>query len=369
MRNENNSFIKVSKLVIANILFTFLFLIISDIFLRLINDAPLQLINFINNDLNKNSLNANVRYDSLLGWVPKSNQSNKRFNTSKDGIRHTDYHSINNNTILTVGDSFTWGAEVKDNETWPYHLQKISGFNVLNGGVGAYGADQIILRAEQLYKIYKPNYVILSISEESIAQVSFMSYNGYSKPYFIDEDGQITLKNQPVPLKSEILNKNFHTTFNNIAGYFYMYSLIYKKIDPTFENYSTLKEVKNDNDFITCRLIVNLQNELNLKKELFIFIQQNAQINQNKKAPLKTEKLKQCLSKNDIEYLDELNMMKKIVETDINYFLGLYTRSLNGKAIGHLSNEGNKKVAEFIYLNYINKILKGGNHEKLFEKN
>jgi len=55
------------------------------------------------------------------------------------------------------------------------------------------------------------------------------------------------------------------------------------------------------------------------------------------------------------KYLDELNMMKKIVDTDIDYFFKLYTRSEDGIARGHLSNDGNKKIAEFISNEYINK--------------
>ena len=355
LKKVNNSFKKYSKLFVANLIFTFLFLTLADIVLRSINDAPLQLINFINIELNKNSLNASVNYDPLLGWVIKPNLSNKRFKTNHNGIRNTDGYSNNKKTILAVGDSFTWGAEVNDNETWPYHLQRITGYNVLNGGVGAYGADQIIIRAEQLYKIYEPNYVILSISEESIAQVSLMSYNGYSKPYFIEKNGQINLQNQPVPYKSEIINKNIYTMFNNLAGYLYIYSLLYKKIDPNFQYYTTITEVDNDSNFITCNLIINLQNNLNLKKNLLVFIQQNAVINQSKKSPDKTEKLKQCLDESNIEYLDELNMMKKIVDTDIDYFFKLYTRSEDGIARGHLSNDGNKKIAEFISNEYINK--------------
>ena len=51
--------------------------------------------------------------------------------------------------ILAVGDSFTFGDEVKDDETWPAHLQQLLGRRVLNAGVSGYGFDQIVLRAEK----------------------------------------------------------------------------------------------------------------------------------------------------------------------------------------------------------------------------
>ena len=52
--------------------------------------------------------------------------------------------------ILAVGDSFTFGDEVNDGQTWPAQLQLLTGRRVLNGGVSGYGFDQIVLRAEQL---------------------------------------------------------------------------------------------------------------------------------------------------------------------------------------------------------------------------
>ncbi|NBX93928.1 MAG: hypothetical protein EBQ85_11920 [Proteobacteria bacterium] len=49
-----------------------------------------------------------------------------------------------------MGDSFTFGAEVNDNETWPSHLQNFSKTTVLNGGVVGFGLDQTYLLFEEL---------------------------------------------------------------------------------------------------------------------------------------------------------------------------------------------------------------------------
>ena len=64
-------------------------------------------------------------YDAELGWVPKQakvNSSGKTVTTLEDGIRSNgsgESWEGANHAILAVGDSFTFGDEVSDWETWP----------------------------------------------------------------------------------------------------------------------------------------------------------------------------------------------------------------------------------------------------------
>ena len=56
-------------------------------------------------------------------------------------------------TILSVGDSFTFGDQVSDSETWQWCINsRQDTINVLNAGVSGYGTAQSILRAKQLKK-------------------------------------------------------------------------------------------------------------------------------------------------------------------------------------------------------------------------
>jgi hypothetical protein len=68
--------------------------------------------------------------------------------------------------ILTVGDSFTFGEQVRDDQTWSYYLQNLlPGSEVLNFGVHGYGHDQMLLYLREEGIKYHPDIVILGLSQ------------------------------------------------------------------------------------------------------------------------------------------------------------------------------------------------------------
>lgn len=107
-------------------------------------------------------------------------------------------------SILALGDSFTWGGEVSNEETWPTHLQALTKTKVINGGVSLYGLDQSLLRLKQILRSHAPQIVILSVIRESILRTQRKkqqlagSLEWLERPYFIIKDGQLELQNVPV---------------------------------------------------------------------------------------------------------------------------------------------------------------------------
>jgi len=98
--------------------------------------------------------------------------------------------------ILAVGDSFTFGENVDDRDTWPAVLEQLTGVRVINGGVPGFGIDQTVLRAEQLHPIFSPDRIVVSFIPLDV-QRGEMSISGHPKPYFeITDDG---LALQPAP--------------------------------------------------------------------------------------------------------------------------------------------------------------------------
>jgi hypothetical protein len=150
-----------------------------------------------------------ARYDETLGWAAKAgvsehNASGARITILKNGLRSNgaDKFSkklVGQKPIVAVGDSFTFGFEVSDEQTWPAILESKLGRSVLNGGVFAYGMDQALIRTRQLVGIYKPEILIYSFIPDDIFRCQTSSRTGVNKPYFDVEDGALVLRNSPVP--------------------------------------------------------------------------------------------------------------------------------------------------------------------------
>lgn len=128
---------------------------------------------------------------------------NKTITIGEHGIRSNGgndaVHDAREPTIIAVGDSFTFGDQVSDNETWPAHLNTLVKETVINGGVFGYGLDQTVLRAEELTDIFKAKVALVSFIPDDIDRTQLSMRTGVSKPYFVLGDGQLVRKNNPVP--------------------------------------------------------------------------------------------------------------------------------------------------------------------------
>ena len=158
------------------------------------------------------SENGLFRHDDLLGHVPNPGFSGpgvgRSFHTiDAEGFRSCGESppSSDGGAILTVGDSYTYGDEVRDEEAWPAQLQRLTGRRVLNAGVTGYGFDQMVLRAERYVATHRPALLIASFIADDIRRVEMRRLWWRDKPWFVldgegkGEDGQLALKGVPVP--------------------------------------------------------------------------------------------------------------------------------------------------------------------------
>ncbi len=97
-----------------------------------------------------------------------------------------------------MGDSFTFGDEVGDEETWPAHLVILLGVSVLNAGVFGYDFDQVVLRAEDLIPRFGPSTLIIGFTPADIARCEVAVYCSY-KPYFEVRDNGLVIRKDHMP--------------------------------------------------------------------------------------------------------------------------------------------------------------------------
>lgn len=146
-----------------------------------------------------------IDFDPQLGWVPRPGSypsvwpgADVTINASRLRSNGSHHPRSAGGPILAVGDSFTFGDQVSDHETWPAYLEQALDRRVLNGGVSSYGFDQTVLRAERLVDRFDPALVVVSLIDDDVPRASTSTRSGAGKPLFWWVDGELVL--DPAPL-------------------------------------------------------------------------------------------------------------------------------------------------------------------------
>lgn len=198
-------------------------------------------------------------YDSRLGWVPAPGSrtwpGGGTVTINSQGLRRAeDYKPGVHRPLLAVGDSFTFGAEVNDGESWPAQLERRIGRPVLNGGVDGYGVDQIVLRSEMLLEKFRPGAIIVAIIGDDALRTE-LSYFQAWKPYFEIRRGVLTLENVPVPRERRTFPL---ASLRRVLGYSYLAHAVLRRLLPQWWYFGSMKRVHRDGNEVTIRLLGRL---------------------------------------------------------------------------------------------------------------
>ena len=118
-------------------------------------------------------------FDPLLGWVRRPNtvgvekgaNGTVSFQIDEYGARYSGIASIHPPQVAAFGDSYVFGRQVDNHETWCALLGNQGVGEVLNFGVGNYGADQGLLRYENTILPPSVKIVILGFVPETICRI------------------------------------------------------------------------------------------------------------------------------------------------------------------------------------------------------
>jgi hypothetical protein len=143
--------------------------------------------------------------------------------------------------ILAVGDSFVFGDQVSDDETWPSILERRLNRRVVNGGVSSYGAAQAELRAEQLLKVRPYTLVILSILVDAdLGRDQFVNGSNFYRPAVIREGGK--LRQTTLEESRNIVSQDFICAYSWFPEFFY-WSYLAKRFFARFGYDGQCKEI------------------------------------------------------------------------------------------------------------------------------
>jgi hypothetical protein len=196
-------------------------------------------------------------HDPELGHVPRTGYAAAGTTIEADGLRRTG-EQVAGAPILAVGDSYTYGDEVNDGQTWPAQLQLLTGRRVLNAGVSGYGFDQIVLRAEQLAAKDKPNAIVVSFIADDIRRTEMRRLWSADKPYFVIEDGKPVLRGVPVPSRADPASTLSFWQWT--LGYSYLVEVVLRRLDQLHDWYGDHKRVAapGTGEHLSCLLTARL---------------------------------------------------------------------------------------------------------------
>ena len=166
-----------------------------------------------------------MKFDEQLGWryipdwqgvyAPKHGDFVTEVKINTHGLldREIDYQKPENTyRVLLLGDSFTAAVHVPLGRTAAKVLEdrlnsstgRPQAFEVINGGVGAYGTDQELLFYQYEGHKYQPDLVLLMFyvgndvrNNSHVLEVRYRAGAVY-KPFFTLEDGEVILWRQPI---------------------------------------------------------------------------------------------------------------------------------------------------------------------------
>ncbi|AXH15813.1 hypothetical protein CP985_03515 [Malaciobacter mytili LMG 24559] len=291
-----------------------------------------------------------IEYSPTLGYVPIKNIHFKvdlqNWNSSiltinELGFRKGIEKSIDkNNPILIAGDSFVFGNQVNDDETWPAYLQK-AGYNIYNLGVGGYGTAQSLLRLKTFIDEYNitPKLVILqTLVGFDFIRDTYDFYSGFPSTALYKNENNIIKYFCPSKNDLDIIGSKYSSVQTNknifitLSEYSHFIRLLFtkqiqgyqKRLDRTYKDALSKEEII---DFVLTEF-----SKMPYKK---IFLLQyggdeNEIISEEKKYLLSK------LKKLGIEYIDTYNA------TRIN------NKPIKELYFYHHTSKGNEVIANYI---------------------
>lgn len=303
------------------------------------------------------------QFDRNLGWIPKEGYSGKKnawkteVTIKQFGIRSNGKAELpllsSTNSVLAVGDSFTFGAEVSDHETWPAILERLTEKKVINGGVFGYGLDQVYLRAEQLIKIFHPEILIVSFIWDDIPRCQLSERSSIGKPYFDINQEELLLKNVPVPRPSSF---NDVGRFRYIAGYSYFahkfMMLTYPEVWLEGKKWHQTTKIHSKGSLVACLLLQKFARlaESNNIKKAYILIQDTSRVS-IRSVNLVNSTL-DCFEKLQAELLNIIDLRPELTQLRTNDRTKFDSLFFGGR---HMTQKGNyfvaQKLQEFLLKN------------------
>jgi hypothetical protein len=326
-----------------------------------------------------------AQYDAELGWIPKPEYSGianvwgTQVTIDQDGIRSNGQrvaHGVDLSegaiarsgalseanrglalpqesygpaAILALGDSFVFGDQVSDADSWPAQLETKLGRRVINAGVFGYGIDQSVLRAYRLLDLVDVETVVLGLIADDIHRTELSIRLGAAKPYFDLLDGALVRRNDPVPQLGASQTVMIGRT-RRVLGYSALVDLVVRRLgleEWWYAGHLRTIEVHNDGVAVSCRLAGQLRQDLEARGIRLVVLAQypsweitDPEAPRNRRALEMMRQLLACLHEHGHEVIDLQPLLQILWDDDPKLFRSLYS--------DHMTAAGNEFVASIL---------------------
>ena len=150
-----------------------------------------------------------VQLDPGLGWRMIPHHRSDGYTTNSRGYRGSAEYALgrreNGRRMVVIGDSFTQGFKVRDDETYCARMREHRpDVEILNLGVNAYGTDQQLLLWKEEGILYEPDVVLLGFYLPDFHR-NALRVREFPKPCFELDGEELRLTGTPVPPPEEVL--------------------------------------------------------------------------------------------------------------------------------------------------------------------
>ena len=323
-------------------------------------------------------------FSQKLGWTVKPNAKAQKglYVTNSKRIRSDKEYLLtrpeNKTRIATFGDSYTFGMEVKNHETWQEHLDaQLPNSELLNFGIGGHGPDQAYLRYLDEGILFGPDIVVLGFMSENINRIVnvyrpyYVAATGLplTKPRFVKQDNTLKLILNPHQKLSDYHNllDQTESVLTEIGRHDFFYQTKYS--GQSLDIFRTVRLIKMVSHNLFKQRIYDKRGVYNTQSEAFQllitlldqFHQETSKngskfllviypdfpdvIREKSKRPKKYQPLIDWLDNKGYPYVDLMDsilLYNSEVKSVDNFFV---------RSHGHYSSEGNKYAARQILAN------------------
>lgn len=228
-------------------------------------------------------------------------------------------------TIVAVGDSFTFGQDVSDSDSWPATLERLLRYRVINGGVNAFGLDQAVLRGDRLTDIFSPDLLIVSFIPHNVVRCEFSYFLGHPKPYFELDGAGLREHPPPVPRSWFTPIRNRLLSMSMVA-YLFEHSLVWE--GPAEER------MHGDGQEVACRLMQRLADLGRVRRTRVLLLAQSQQASPVPPDVAIKDRVLACARANGLLTLDLFPLLADVPENEREKLFS-----------GHMTPAGNLFVA------------------------